>query len=82
MLNLNKELVMEDLFLVLHYILFAYAGIIGLMINMFCSYKVNSYNYSNGEKSEKWLKYQKIQLFVQVFAAIIGIFCGIIYIVL
>ena len=71
---------MEELFLVLHYIFFTYAGIIGLMINMFCSYKVNSYNYSNREKSEKWLKYQKIQLFVQVFAAIMVIVCAIIYI--
>jgi hypothetical protein len=71
---------MEDLILFLHYIFFAYAGIIGLMINMVCSYKVNYYNYSNGGKSEKWLKYQKIQLFVQVFAAIMGIVCAIIYI--
>lgn len=71
---------MEDLFLVLHYIFFAYAGIIGLMINFFCGYKVNFYSYSNGKKSEKWLKYQKIQIFVQIFAAIMGIVCAIIYI--
>lgn len=71
---------MEELFFVLHYIFFAYAGIIGLIINMFCSYKVDFYNY--GEKSEKWIKYQKIQVFVQLFAAIMGIVCGIIYIVL
>ena len=71
---------MKDVFLVLLRICFAYSGVIGLIINMFCSYKVNSYNYSNGKKSEKWLKYQKIQIFLQVFAAIMGIVCAIIYI--
>lgn len=75
---------MEDLFLVLCYIFFAYSGIIGLIINMFCYDKVLYYCWEERDSAQrsKWLKRQTAQLKVQISALIIGIFCGIIYIVL
>lgn len=75
---------MKDVFLVLLSTCFMYAGVIGLIINMFCEDKVFYYCWDKQdfEQSNKWLKRQTIQLKVQISALIIGIFCGIIYIVL
>lgn len=75
---------MKDVFLVLSCIFFTYAGVIGLIINMFCESKVFYYCWEEHDfaKSNKWLERQTIQLKVQISSLIIGIFCLIIYIVL
>lgn len=75
---------MKDVFLVLLGIFFTYAGVIGLIINTFCYSKVLYYCWEERDsaQSDKWLKRQAVQLKVQISALIIGIFCGIIYIVL
>lgn len=75
---------MKDIFLVLLGICFAYSGVIGLIINMFCESKVFYYCWEERDstQSKKWLERQGIQLKVQISTLIIGIFCGIIYIVL
>lgn len=63
---------------------FAYAGVIGLLINMFCESKVLHYCWKERDsiKSNKWLKRQSTQLKVQISAFIVGIICSIIYCVL
>lgn len=75
---------MKDVFLVLTGIFFTYSGVIGLIINMFCESKVLYYCWEERDstQSDKWLKRQTIQLNFQISALIIGIVCGIIYIVL
>jgi hypothetical protein len=75
---------MKDVFLVLQCIFLTYSGVIGLIIDMFCNNKVLYYCWEEHDfaQSNKWLKRQTIQLKVQISALIMGIFCGIIYIVL
>ena len=75
---------MKDVFLVLLCIFFTYAGVVGLIIDTFCHSKVLYYCWEERDstQSKKWLKRQEIQLKVQISALILGIFCGIIYIVL
>ena len=75
---------MKDVFLVLTCVCLTYAGVIGLIINTFCESKVLYYCWEERDsaQSKKWLERQEIQLKVQISALIIGVFCGIIYIVL
>ena len=75
---------MKDVFFILLCIFLTYAGIIGLIINTFCYHKVLYYCWEERDstQSKKWLERQDIQLKVQISALIIGIFCGVIYIVL
>lgn len=75
---------MKDVVWFLQLVFFAYACVIGLIINMFCESKVFYYCWEERDstQSKKWLKRQEIQLKVQISAFIMMIVCWIMYIVL